>query len=751
MINLSHFRNKSTSKVLLILLSFISTFFFAIAHAAQPTMTSPTPGSTFLGSSVTFTWQDNGGPPVTQWAIQGGSAPDTGDLFSDGGTLGTNTSFTANNVPTDGRTIYVELFYLIGSSWNVLITQYTAAGSVTPPSMSAPTPGSTFLSSSVDFVWTPNTTPVTQWAIQGGSSSGAGDLFSDGGTLGTNTTFTATNLPTDGRTVYVQLFYLTGGSWEVIEAQYTAADSGGSSAPTMLTPAPGSTFMGAEVTFTWTPNTTPVTQWALEGGSSPGVGDLFNDGGTLGTTTTFTATNLPTDGRTIYLQLWYLTNGNWDVLQVQYTAANTGGPSEPTMSTPVPGSTFMGAEVTFTWTPNTTPVTQWALEGGSSPGVGDLFNDGGTLGTTTTFTATNLPIDGRTIYLQLWYLTNGNWEVLQVQYTAATDGLTIISPVESALLTSGNITVQATALGFPSNWGVEFIVDGDEVNSVTDFFPPFELPLTGLSLAEHNITVYMVDQNTVRQPAHTDSIGFGVGDYYVGFGDSITFGVGDDLSSDDISNDGRNIGGGYTPILNNLLTNNKGYPHTVINETIPGYESGDGLAVINDALNAHPDSQYFLILFGTNDSTPPMAVPSGLNLNPGDAGYPGSFKDNMKQIIDIVKAVGKYPLLSKVPIRYADCSIIGQCNSYPNPATAQANLDIQDYNAVIDQLILENSLEVDPVNQPGTLLIAPDLYTYYEGTGLDSLGKSPEFFDWLHPNGIGYQSLSNLWLDALTP
>ena len=313
------------------------------------------------------------------------------------------------------------------------------------------------------------------------------------------------------------------------------------------------------------------------------------------------------------------------------------------------------------------------------------------------------------------------------------------------------MTAQANAVGFPSNWGVEFVVDGDDINSVKDFQPPFDLPLTNLTLAEHTLTVYMIDQNSIRQTAHTDTVGFGIGDYYVGFGDSITYGVGDDISTDDSSNDGRNTGGGFTPILNDLLTNDKGYPHTVVNETIPGYESGDGLAVINNALTAHPDSQFFLILFGTNDSTPPMAVPSGLDLNAGDPGYPGSFKDNMKQIIDTVTAAGKYPLLSKVPIRYADCSVIGQCNSYPNPATAQANLDIQEYNLVIDQLILENNLEVDPVNLPGTLLTPPDLYSYYEGTGLDGLGKSPEFADWLHPNGVGYQSLSNLWLGALTP
>jgi hypothetical protein len=55
--------------------------------------------------------------------------------------------------------------------------------------------------------------------------------------------------------------------------------------------------------------------------------------------------------------------------------------------------------------------------------------------------------------------------------------------------------------------------------------------------------------------------------YYVAIGDSITFGEGDDDPSDDISQDGRNSGGGYEPILNDRLTDmTGGVPHTIVNE-----------------------------------------------------------------------------------------------------------------------------------------------------------------------------------------
>ena len=444
--------------------SLFSTLLVGIAYGAVPTMTSPIPGTTFAGSSVTFTWTPNT-TPVTKWALEGGSALGVGDLFNDGGTLGTNTTFTATNLPTDGRTIYIQLWYLANGSWDVAQVQYTAATTLTPPSMTTPAPGAIFPGASVTFAWSANGTPVTQWALKGGSTSGTGDLFNDGGTLGTNTTFAATNLPADGRTVYVQLSYLTGGAWEVIEYQYTAATT--LTPPSMTTPTPGAIFPGASVTFAWSANGTPVTQWALQGGSASGAGDLFSDGGTLGTNTTFTATNLPTDSRTVYVQLFYLTGGSWEVIEYQYSAA--GSLTPPSMTTPAPGTSFLGSSVTFTWMPNTTPVTQWALQGGSASGAGDLFSDGGTLGTNTTFTATNLPADGRTVYVQLSYLTGGAWEVIEYQYTAATT-LTppsMTTPAPGAIFPGASVTFAWSANGTPvTQWALQ----GGSASGAGDLF-----------------------------------------------------------------------------------------------------------------------------------------------------------------------------------------------------------------------------------------------------------------------------------------
>jgi lysophospholipase L1-like esterase len=214
---------------------------------------------------------------------------------------------------------------------------------------------------------------------------------------------------------------------------------------------------------------------------------------------------------------------------------------------------------------------------------------------------------------------------------------------------------------------------------------------------------------------------FPTGEYYVAVGDSITRGSSDDIPSDDTSLDGRNTGGGFEPILNNLLTAARGYPHTVVNEGVSGTSSADGVLSISSTLTKHPSSKYFLVLYGSNDAyndTTTAAVQSGAGKRPGDVGYDGSYKDNMQKIISAIVAAGKTPYLAEVPYTI-----------YPNFSDSY----IQEYNVVIDELVLENGIPVT----------APPFYTYF----LENPGK---LADGLHPNGSGYQSMANLWFSALT-
>jgi lysophospholipase L1-like esterase len=310
----------------------------------------------------------------------------------------------------------------------------------------------------------------------------------------------------------------------------------------------------------------------------------------------------------------------------------------------------------------------------------------------------------------------------------------IVNPVEKALETNPSPTLKAVAINFPAGWGVEFVVKdfstGSVVQTVPDFDAPFEQLISSLPPAEYIAEAHIVNQLGVRQQV-SDQVSFGVGDYYVGIGDSITFGTGDDIGSDNISNDGRNnsAGGGYTPILNNLLTAAKGYPHTVFNEGVPGDRSLNGVNSIDTILARHPKAKFFLVQYGTNDSHN-LRVPSGEGLSPSNPGYAGSFKDNMQQIINAIVASNKIPILAKLPITFGTSS---RSNPFTDPDNAQRNFLIQEYNRVIEELISANNLQT----------AVPDFYNYFRA-------NRAQMSDNLHPNGLGYQSMAELWSNALT-
>jgi lysophospholipase L1-like esterase len=327
-------------------------------------------------------------------------------------------------------------------------------------------------------------------------------------------------------------------------------------------------------------------------------------------------------------------------------------------------------------------------------------------------------------------------EVFGGEPCSVTPSVTILNPLQNDLQTSTDLEVKTlTCLDSSAHagWGVKFTLD--DTASLVEFSPPYSTTFIGVAKAEHTIDAIVVDSAGVEQPGLSDTVSaVGVGDYYVAIGDSITWGAVDDISSDDTSLDGRNTGGGFTPILNNLLTNQLSYPHTVVNEGIPGIKSAGALFEIPAVIAAYPDAQTYLVKYGMNDAYPFLPVPSGYLLEPGDPGYPGSFKDNMQQIIDLLNAADKSIFIAKVNIALSD-TLDGP--RYPDPNVAGYNLTIQEYNLVIDELVS------DPNNQ-----INLPVADFYELFSTDARYET-EYGDAIHPNGLGYQSMADRWREVL--
>ena len=95
----------------------------------------------------------------------------------------------------------------------------------------------------------------------------------------------------------------------------------------MLSPSPGppgSTFTSSTVTFSWTAGVS-VAQYFLYLGNSLGTNDIY--GASQGLNHSVTVSNIPTDGRTIYVRLWSMINGAWYYLDYTYKAFKVSAPN----------------------------------------------------------------------------------------------------------------------------------------------------------------------------------------------------------------------------------------------------------------------------------------------------------------------------------------------------------------------------------------------------------------------------------------
>jgi PKD repeat protein len=84
-------------------------------------MLSPTPGSNFTSSSVTFSWSAGS---ASAYIILVGSSLHGSDIYNSG--IVHTLSATVNNMPVDGRTIYVTLTSQVNGSWITNSYTYTA-------------------------------------------------------------------------------------------------------------------------------------------------------------------------------------------------------------------------------------------------------------------------------------------------------------------------------------------------------------------------------------------------------------------------------------------------------------------------------------------------------------------------------------------------------------------------------------------------------------------------------------------------
>ncbi len=185
----------------------------------QGVLTTPTPGSQFTGTTVTFQWTAGAGSSA-YW-LDLGSAPG-GNQYYQSGNLGNVLTTTANGLPSDGSTVYATLYSLVGGQWLSTGYTYTAYNaSAGKAVMTSPMPGSTINGNTATFQWTAGS--ATNYWLDIGSTPGGNDYFQSG-PLGSGTlSAVVTTLPANGSQIYVTLWSLVGGQWVNNSYTYTSA------------------------------------------------------------------------------------------------------------------------------------------------------------------------------------------------------------------------------------------------------------------------------------------------------------------------------------------------------------------------------------------------------------------------------------------------------------------------------------------------------------------------------------------------
>ena len=394
---------------------------YTATNPISAVMTSPTPGSTLDGSSVTFTWTSGLG--VSQIWLDVGTTAGGAQIYSATQLLGV--SRTVAGLPTNGSPVYVRLWTLSSMGWRFNDYTYTSSSPV-PSTIVCPGVGATLAHSSATFEWTAGKLIILNW-LDVGTTAGGSDLYSGAAARGA-VSKTIAGLPSSG-TVYVRLWSLGGGKWYYRDYSYTSTTT----AVARMTAPTDTTFTSDTVTFGWTNPSGVVAVW-LDLGTTVGGNDVYAGGQGTGTSKTV---SVPTNGSRLYARLWTLMGGMWRYVDYGYTTVTLAPAAPSTMLYPGAGAILPDTTVTFEWTAGNRVRANW-IDVGSTVGGNDLFAGGVAPGLLSK-TVSGLRPAGGTVYVRLWSL-NSEWSYADYSFPVATPTVAnMTSPANQSPLSPGAV------------------------------------------------------------------------------------------------------------------------------------------------------------------------------------------------------------------------------------------------------------------------------------------------------------------------
>lgn len=378
------------------------------AAAPKPTLTVPADAAPYSETSQSFSWAANG-VEVSAYALTLGSSAGESDVHNSGMLAPDTLSETVNGIGTV-PTLYIRLWHRdINGRWGYADSTAIATGGVNPPTIDSPERGSVFSADSQQLRWQDNGTNVTRYWLFAGSTRGGQEYLNR--SVNRATGYTLTNLPTDGSTIYVRLWYFRNG-WRYTDHRYTALNTSGSAPvsalPSLIEPEIDSLLTQSETTLRWQNNNFEPENYWIYAGTSLGSADIVSSGA-LGTANEYLLSDIPLDESIIYIRLWYTAsnnNRNWDYTDYSFSSKLYGGPQ---ITSPMPGATLSEEQQSFDWTANGEQVQSYQLLLGHGEGASDIYDSGTLDRNTLAATVESIPQTGQTLYLSLRYRIRGTW------------------------------------------------------------------------------------------------------------------------------------------------------------------------------------------------------------------------------------------------------------------------------------------------------------------------------------------------------
>jgi len=325
--------------------------------------------------------------------------------------------------------------------------------------------------------------------------------------------------------------------------------------------------------------------------------------------------------------------------------------------------------------------------------------------------------------------------------------IVIVSPVADFVIPNGprNVDVVAVARNVPALTGsvdIQFVGEA-ACGAVTETNPGvYMASCDNRAVGNHLVRAFIRDSGAeVDRDSNVDVFigSVGLGDRWDAIGDSLTLGLYDNFSRDNLNlTDRKTISTrGWSGPLSDMLTTTLGQPNLVGNEGISGDRAWETRILRLDSIierNKVPRSNRALVMLGTNDSNVGSPEPSGLGCV--GAACDNTYKGEMIQIIQQLQGAGRDTVyLGILPPVFGD-----------NTSTIYANQ--LDPGNVRQQTILEyNQVIITELSTMPDVVLGPDLFNCFLTGTVDRFSL---FQDSLHMNSLGYALVAALWHDAIT-